>query len=206
MSYNPTTDFLALLRNTGGGVRTEQMPGLDFIVAALQRAGFLSNLVISQTAPIVNQAATPWFQPAVPSWTGEGILFLWNAATGTYQPATAALWASFLVPIASGYSFQSAAASGVVIAAGTSLLAVQRVAPGATALTLPTLAAQYATGRKLQVVDFSTGVVNHTITLSVPDTATIMQQPTWQMLSTAVQLSGVMLTPSPDLNSWVIAP
>jgi hypothetical protein len=206
MSYNPTTDFLALLRSTTGGVRTEQMPGLDFVVAALQRVGFLNNLVIGQTAPVVNQAATPWFQPAVPSWTGEGVLFLWNVATATYQPATSALWAQFLFPAVSGYAFQETNLGAATIAPGTSLFAIARAAPAATAIQLPVLAAQFATGKKLQIVDFSTAIVNHDITLSVPDTATIMQQATWQLLSTADQLAGVMLTPSPDLNSWVITP
>jgi hypothetical protein len=206
MGYNPATDFLALLRNTGGGVRTEQMPGLDWIVAALQRAGLLTNLVIGQTAPVVNQAATPWFQPAMPSWTGEGVLFLWNAGAAAYQPATPALWANFFAPAVSGYSFQSVTTGASVILGGTSLVAVQRASPVATALTLPSLAAQFATGRKLQIVDFSTAVAGHTITLSVPDAATIMGQATWQLLSTADQLAGVMLQPSTDLNAWVIAP
>jgi hypothetical protein len=206
MSYNPTTDFLALLRNMGSGVRTEQMPGLDYVVAALQRAGLLTNLVIGQTAPSSNQAATPWFQPAIPSWTGEGVLWLWNAAASTYQVATSALWVAFLFQSTSGYVFQNIATNSAAVLAGTTLAAVQRAAPAATAITLPTLANQFAFARKLQIVDFSTGVVNHTITLTTPDGATIMQQASWQLLSTAVQLAGVMLQPSPDLNSWVIAP
>jgi len=205
MGYNPTTDFLALLRNTGSGVRTEQMPGLDYIIAGLARAGLI-NLVVSATAPTTNQAATAWFQPASPSWSAEGVLYLWSAAAGTYQPATPALWAAFLIPIVSGYVFQSANAVSTAINAGTSLLAIQRAAPAATGLILPTLAGQYASGKKLQIVDFSTGVTNHTITLTVPDTATIMQSASWQLLSTPDQLAGVMLQPSPDLNAWIIAP
>jgi len=205
MGYTPATDFLALLRNTGGGVRTEQMPGLDWVVAALARAGLI-NLVVSATAPTTNQATTAWFQPASPSWTGEGILYLWNALTATYQVATPALWQAYFLPFTSGYTFQSISISGLSITAGISLAAIQRVAPAATAITLPNLAQQITSGKKLQIVDFSTSVVNHTITLSVPDTATIMQQSSWQLLSTAVQLAGITLQPSPDLNAWVIAP
>lgn len=207
MGYNPTTDFMALLRNTGGGVRTEQMPGLDWAVAALARAGFI-NLVVSVTAPTINQAATAWFQPASPSWSAEGILYLWNATVvpAAYQPATPALWGAYFVPIISGYVFQSVAAGAGVITAGTTLLAIQRAAPAATTLVLPTLAAQFATGKKLQIVDFSTGVAVHAITLTPPDTATIMQQATWELLSTGAQLAGVTLQPSPDLNAWIIAP
>jgi hypothetical protein len=208
MSYNPLTDFVALLRSTGGGVRTEQMPGLDFVVVALSRAGFIT-LAVQATAPISNQAATAWFQPASPSWSAEGILYLWNPAISAYQPATPALWEQYFLPLISGYAFQSINGTGQAVVAGTSLAAVQRAAPSTTAVTLPTLANQFASGKKLQIVDFSTAVTNHVITLSVPEIVsppTVMGQATLQMLSTAVQLAGVMLQPSPDLNAWVVAP
>lgn len=205
MSYAPTTDFLALLRSTGGGVRLEEMPGLDFVVAAMARMGFIT-LFVGQSAPISNQAATAWFQPASPSYSAEGQLFLWNVTIAAYQPATPALWESYFLPLTSGYSYQTVTVVSSAITAGTTLCAINRSVPAATALTLPALAQQAASGKRLQIVDFSTGVTNHTITLSVPDSATIMQQATFQMLSTASQLAGVMLQPSPDLNAWVIAP
>lgn len=208
MSYNSLTDFMGLLRNTGGGVRMEQMPGLDFVVAAFARAGFIT-LAVQATAPTSNQAATAWFQPALPSWGNEGILNLWNFTVSAYQPATPALWQQYFLPFTSGYVFQSITGTGQAIVAGTSLAAVQRAAPTVTAITLPTLASQFASGKKLQIVDFSTGVSNHAITLSVPEVSsipTIMEQATLQLLSTAAQLAGVMLQPSPDLNAWVIAP
>jgi hypothetical protein len=89
MSFSPTTDFLSLLRQTSGGVRTDRMPGLDWVVVALARAGLI-NLYVGQTAPVTNQAVTAWFQPSVPSWAAEGALFLWNGSV--YVPATPALW------------------------------------------------------------------------------------------------------------------
>lgn len=94
MSYAPTTDFLALLRQTSGGVRTERMPGLDYVVAALARTGMIA-LAVGQTAPIVNQSTTAWFKSAIPSWSAEGALYLWNATTIQYELATPALWSSF---------------------------------------------------------------------------------------------------------------
>ena len=209
MGYTPSTDFLALLRNTGGGVRTEQMPGLDFVVSALARAGLIT-LVVSATAPVVNQASTAWFQPASPSWTAEGVLNLWNAAAAAFQPATPALWIALLAAGTSAYSFQTTALAAAAIPAGTTLFAVQRAAPVSTILTLPGLAAQFATNRKLQIIDFSTGIAAHDIQLITADGATIMGQvgaaPGWHLLSTAAQLAGVMLQPSPELNSWIIAP
>lgn len=203
MSYTPTTDFLALLRSTSGGVRTERMPGLDYVVAALARAG-LFQLSVGQTAPTTNQAGTVWLQPSLPSWVAEGTVWLWNATALAYQLATPALWVALLAPGAR--SFQSAAAANNVIIAGTSILAVQRATPGATSLVLPNLMAHWLTGAVLKVVDWSTAVVNHTITITTPDGATIMQGASWQLLSNAAQLSGVTLYPSPDLNGWIIAP
>lgn len=95
MSYNPTTDFLGLLRLAPGGVEASRAPGLDIILSALARAG-LFNLSVGQTAPTSNQAATAWLQPAQPSWTAEGVLWLWNASTSQYAPATPALFLDML--------------------------------------------------------------------------------------------------------------
>lgn len=200
MAYSPTTDFLALLRLTSGGVRTERMPGLDYVVAALARAG-LFTLFVGQTAPTTNQAGTVWLLPASPSWTAEGLVFLWNPGTLEYEVATPALWATLL---STGGVFQSVAGAAGVVGANTSLLAIQRANPAATALTLPSVTTRF--GKALQLVDWSTAVANHTVTITPAGAETIMLQPSWQILSTAVQLAGVTLRPSTDLNGWVIAP
>src|ERR1700731_1356416 len=200
MSYNPTTDFIGLLRLVGSGVRSERMPGLDYVIATLARAGMFA-LSVSQTAPTVNQQSTLWLQPAIPSWTAEGTLYIWNPVAGTYQVATPTLWQSFLSP--AGSVFQSLTVANNTINPGVSLAAVQRVAPANTAVLLPTIAAQFLTQKDILLTDFSTGVVNHAIALSTPDGATIMQQAGWQLLSTAAYLARVRLRPSPDLNSWI---
>lgn len=204
MSYNPLTDFLGLLRQSGNSVSMERMPGLDYVLSALSRAN-LFQLSIGQTAPTSNQQSTAWLRPSLPSWVAEGTLFLWDAATSAYELATPALWSKLLSP--EGYSFQPAVSPSNVIGVGTTLAAVQRAAPTATALVLPPLAAQWLSGRKLQLVDFSTGIVGaHTITITTTDGATIMQLASWRMISTPDQLAGLMLQPSPELNSWIIAP
>lgn len=95
MSYNPSTDLLGLLRQTSGGVRTARAPALDIVLSTLSRAG-LFDLAVQATAPTTNQATTAWLQPADPSWAAEGALFLWNAATTAYEPATPALFFAFL--------------------------------------------------------------------------------------------------------------
>lgn len=206
MSYDPTTDFLGLLRLTSGtAVRSERMPGLDWVVAALNRMGLFA-LSVGQSAPTANKPTTVWLKPYIPSWTAEGTVYLWDAVSAAYAVATPALWTTFLAAIVNGYSFQSVTGAADSILAGTTLLAVQRDNPVTTSLILPGLGAQWATGKPVQIVDFSTNVVNHTIQITTPDGATIMQLAQWSLLSTAVQLSGIMLTPSPDLNSWVIAP
>lgn len=135
MSYSPLTDFLALLRLTAGGVRTERMPGLDYVVSALARAGLI-NLSVSLTAPTSNQATTAWFRPSVPSWTAEGTLFLWNPATLAYEPATPALW--FLVlSVAAVEVVQDVTTVGpVLVQTNATVVRVQNVgAP--VALTMP---------------------------------------------------------------------
>lgn len=206
MSYNPATDFLALLRFSSD-VRSGRMPGLDWLVSALNRMG-LFTLFVGQTAPTTNQAATVWIQPALPSWTAEGTVWLWNAAlvTPAYEAASPALWVAFLAAINSGYSFQSVTGAAATIAPGTTLVAVQRAAPVTTTLTLPGLGAQWATGKpSLRIIDFSTAVANHTIALNLADGSTIMRQAAWSLLSTADSLAGINLYASPDLNSWVIA-
>jgi len=90
MSFNPATDFVAMFRNLGGSVAKERMPSLDFVVAALGRAGLIT-VTTSATAPVASQNVTAWFKPANPSYTGEGVLYLWNPANADYEPASAAL-------------------------------------------------------------------------------------------------------------------
>lgn len=208
MAYSSITDFLALVRNTPGGERFTSLPGLDFVVAALARAGLIT-LVVSETPPVVNQQTTAWFQPSSPSWVAEGTLWLWNANIGGYAPATPALWAALIGGGGGGggggYLFQSVQAANGIIGVGTTILAVQRDAPAATSLVLPSLASQFTTGRTLKIIDWSTNVANHDITLTTPDGASIMKQNTWQMFSNAAQLASLALYPSPDLNGWVIA-
>lgn len=204
MAYNPLTDFLALIRNGSGGAAVCEIPGLDYIVSAMARAGMF-RLSVSQTAPIVNQADTVWLKPSLPSWVAEGNVFLWNASTAAYEPATPALWEALFVASAAGVSaFQSTAVAVGVVAVATTLFAIQRANPAATAIALPPVADFAA--RSLQVVDWSIGVVNHAITLTPDGTETIMQLPSWGLFSSAVQLAGITLYPSIDLNGWVIAP
>lgn len=91
MAYNPITDFLALLRSTPNGARFEQVPGLDFIIAGLARAGMFL-LSTGTTAPVVNQTKTVWLKTASNSWSAESAVYLWDAGTAAYVPATPALW------------------------------------------------------------------------------------------------------------------
>lgn len=202
MAYNPTVDFLALIRTAGGAASIEKMPGLDYVMAAMARAG-LFQLYVGQVAPMANQATTAWLKPSVPSWTAEGTVFLWNANTAQYELATPSLWAALLNPVG-GSVFQSLAVAAGVVANATTLYAIRRAGPVATVLTLPAVASR--AGKALRLVDWSTGVVNHTITLTPAGGQTIMQQALWGLLSTPDQLAGINLYPSIDLNGWAIAP
>jgi hypothetical protein len=95
MAYSPTTDFVGLWRASGGNVSKLEMPGLDFVVAALGRAGLIT-VTASATAPVANQATTAWLHTASPSSSAEGALNLWNASASAYAPATPPLFLAFL--------------------------------------------------------------------------------------------------------------
>jgi hypothetical protein len=137
MSYAPTTDFLALLRLTAGGVRTERMPGLDWLVAALARAGFFQ-LSVSDTAPTTNQSTTAWFRPAVPSWSAEGQLFLWDADTLSYQPASTMLWEELLHATGSTTNTQIITAPGPATVNGTAgIVLVNQLVSAPITIILP---------------------------------------------------------------------
>jgi hypothetical protein len=98
MSYTPGTDFVALWRNQTGGAAKGEMPSLDFLISALDRAGLI-NVTFSDTQPTANQATTMWFRPAIPTYSGEGVLYLWNASTSAYLVATPTLFAKYLAAV-----------------------------------------------------------------------------------------------------------
>ncbi len=117
MSYDPGTDLMALLRQTGGGVRVVRMPGLDYIAAALARME-LFNVHVGATAPTENQTTTVWIKPAPSSWAAEASVLLWSAAEAAYVPATPALWFA-LLSVGSGGANFSHLPGGVLYQWGT---------------------------------------------------------------------------------------
>jgi hypothetical protein len=96
MVYDPSTDFVGLWRAILGGVEKAEMPGLDFVVAALGRSGLI-RVVFSEIPPTVNQRTTAWFKTAHPSYAAEGALYLWDERLGTYVPATPELFLIYLM-------------------------------------------------------------------------------------------------------------
>lgn len=97
MGYAPTTDLLALLRaSPDGTVRLAQIPGLDWLAAAIARLGLVTLWVDPANAPSLNQQTTVWLKTSATSWATEGSVYLWNATDKLYEPATPALWQSLL--------------------------------------------------------------------------------------------------------------
>ncbi len=90
------------------------------------------------------------------------------------------------------------------VTAGTSAVAVRRVAPSATTIFLPTVAAQG--GVPIRIFDWSTLVTDHAITITPSGSETIMQMSSWPIYSNTVQLAGILLTPSTTLGGWYISP
>lgn len=207
MSYSPITDFLSLLRRTPRGDRLAQMPGLDYVIAAMARMQMFT-LWTGATAPLTSQASTVWLKPAQPSWSAEGGVFLWNGVTDQFEPATPALWYALLSISFAPYVFQLVTAAAAQVQQNATMAVINRASPAATTLTLPVIGQR--TGRALQIADMSTAIGGeHDITLqpNVADVgATIMRAATWEIVSTPDQLAGVTLYPSTDLNAWVIAP
>lgn len=96
MGYDPKLDFVGLLRRTANGVRWARMPGLDWVVAALARAG-LFQLHVGAEPPTADYAGTVWLKPAIGgSWAAEGAVLLWDADASEYAIATPALWRALL--------------------------------------------------------------------------------------------------------------
>jgi hypothetical protein len=94
MSYSPTSDLLALLQQTSGGMRSVRMPGLDWLISGMSRANIF-NLWVAQTPPPVAALSTVWFKTAFPnSGAAEGKAFIYNVAAAQYQQATPQLWTS----------------------------------------------------------------------------------------------------------------
>lgn len=203
MSYNPITDFLGLLRSTPGGVRQASIPGLDYVLSALARAGLIT-LYAGQVAPTANQATTVWLKPASPSWSAEGVLYLWDAATAAYEIATPALWQALFTAPSSGAAFQTLSVDGAVNVS-TGILAIEKIAPATTTLTLPSVALR-ANRQPLRIVDWSTNVVNHAISLVQNGSDTIMKAALWKVYSTPDQVGGIELTPVVELGAWIITP
>jgi hypothetical protein len=200
MAYDPVTDFLTLARQTSGGVRIESMPGLDYVLVALERMGFC-NVWINPSTPPTN-ATTAWLKTSSTSYATEGSVFLYDPVTDAFEPATPELWQLLFVANSSA-SFQRVSVATADVLKSTVLLAVQRDNPGVTTLNLPSVLLRT---QALEIVDWSTNVAAHEIRINPAVGQTIMQRAEWSLFSTADQLAGITLHPSPDLNGWVIAP
>lgn len=135
MAYNPVTDFMALLRQTSAGARMARVPGLDYVLAAMARAGMFS-LTVGQVEPTTNQGTTVWLRPVAQSSAAESTVFLWNAATAEYEAATPALWAALLTSTVPSDIQDVAVAGPVTILDHSDIVRVMNVgAP--VALVLP---------------------------------------------------------------------
>jgi hypothetical protein len=166
MAYNSATDFLALLRNTANGERIASVPGLDYVVSAMARAGMFT-LSVSQAAPTMNQSSTVWFKPASPnSWSAEGAVFLWNSVSMQYEPAHPSLWG----PVISG---SASVVQDVTVAGPTTILVattIVRVGAAGAPVSLVLPSSTTKDGAVL-VSDWRLGAGANNITISLADGA-----------------------------------
>lgn len=95
--------------------------------------------------------------------------------------------------------------SGATFTFGTETnVAIVRVAPASTAINLPTVVGR--AGAPVRIIDWSSSVTAHTITLTPVGAETIMKNATMQLFSNAASLASIALWPSASLNGWYIAP
>lgn len=135
MAYSSLTDFIGLLRQTANGMRAVRMPGLDYVVEALQRAGMFQ-ISVGQSQPVTNQSITVWFRPAVPSYVSEGVVFLWNPATVEYEVATPALWNALFLAVKQQVTQNVAVAGPTNVQTNADVVLVQNVG-ASVALVMP---------------------------------------------------------------------
>jgi len=92
-----------------------------------------------------------------------------------------------------------------IIAPGTKVLAIVKVNPTTTGLTLPTVAAQALA--PLYIFDRSSGFTStsrHLITLTPTAGQTIMGETSWSIQSNIAFRAASMLIPSVNLNGWLL--
>lgn len=110
-----------------------------------------------------------------------------------------------VVPSPIADDLQIVTGSSGTVAATTTLLVVQRSAPSSTALSLPSIF-DVDDGWELRIIDLSTSVTSHAITLTPDGTETIMLATTWTIYSNSAQLGSLTLRANQTLNCWYIAP
>ncbi len=193
MVYNPATDFLALLRSTSGGARSARMPGLDFIIEGFIRAGLVS-VFVGQNPPVANQATTVWFKPAVPSWSGEGQVNIFNLAVGAYQPATPTLWTSLLLAVPVVPTAKILTAAGPYASLPTDMTLIVKQVVGAPFTITVDWSRRTA---PLRVVDGKGDAAAHPITITPAFGQTQLAQVNFSYVING-NGGSVILTPLPD--------
>lgn len=92
-------------------------------------------------------------------------------------------------------------ASSITVASGTSALVLNGASPTATAIALPSVGSQPV---ELTIVDLSTSVTEHVITLTPNGSEKIMGASTFTITSTAFDKARITLAPSTTINGWYI--
>lgn len=86
--------------------------------------------------------------------------------------------------------------------AGSSTVAIDRNDPATTTITLPSIAAQGLT--PITIVDWSSDLDDHVITINPSGSDSIMRLAAWQVRSTSYSRGVVTLYPSTNLGGWYL--
>jgi hypothetical protein len=90
--------------------------------------------------------------------------------------------------------------SSDTIESSTTVVAIERAAPFTTALALPS----GLDGQRITIVDWSTSVTSHTVTITPDGDQTIMLAASWEFLSDATRLGAVTLHFNEELDGWYV--
>lgn len=178
------------------------MKSIKTAIAALLLLGTPALAQVSQLAPgtllgNATAARAPAAQTTLSSLFDRAI----SSSQGCFLARNATIWTC--LPLLS--EPVSVAGGGTInITAKTSALAITGSALTTTLVNLPSVSAQGSI--PLRIVDWSTSISGHTITLVANGAETIMHASTWPIYSNSVQATTITLYPSTALSGWYTAP
>lgn len=116
------------------------MPGLDWLLAALARAGMVSLWTDPANAPSANQQTTVWLKTSASSWATEGSVYLWDTTSSSFKLATPSLWSTLFKAVWAALSKETGLTTSKVLTAADAGQLYTNTNAGTILFTLPVAA------------------------------------------------------------------